>query len=194
MGKLGKMMTRCEEFILGYSVILMAVILIANVICRKVLNFSLTFSEEAGSTLTMIVTFFGISYAAKKAKHITMSIVYDLVSNKYKKVMTTMIAGVSCLVLLLVAYYSLKYTLKIHELGRVTPALRIPMEYIMAVLPLGFFLGAIEYGRSFIKNLKSKEIWISTEETIRIYEDDKIVKNVQADTKVSPQATNQEVQ
>jgi C4-dicarboxylate transporter, DctQ subunit len=194
MGKsLSKILSRFEEFVLGYSVIIMAVILIGNVISRKVFNYSWAFSEEVGSTLTMVVTFFGISYAAKKAKHITMSALYDLVSTKYKKIMTTIICGGTCLAMIFVGYYSLKYTLKIHELGRVTPSLRIPMEYIIAVLPLGFLLGAIEYGRSFIKNLTHKEIWISSEETIRIYNDDKAGKNLERNIEVSVQMNNQEV-
>jgi C4-dicarboxylate transporter, DctQ subunit len=194
MGKsISKALTRLEELILGYAVILMAVILIGNVISRKVFNYSWAFSEEAGSTLTMVVTFFGISYAAKKAKHITMSALYDLVSNRYKKIMTTIITGGTCLAMLFVTYYAVLYTLKVHELGRVTPSLRIPMEFIIAVIPIGFLLGAIEYGRTFVKNLKEKEIWISTQETIRDYSDDKAGKNVQAAIEVPVQMNNQEV-
>lgn len=62
-----KFVTRIEEAILGYSVILMAIILIGSVISRTVFNRSWTFSEEVGQTLTIIVTFLGVGYCAKSA-------------------------------------------------------------------------------------------------------------------------------
>ncbi|HBW34191.1 TRAP transporter small permease [Desulfosporosinus sp. BICA1-9] len=177
MGKsLFKAITRCEEFILAYSVILMAVVLVGSVISRKVFNYSWTSAEEIGQTLTLIVTFLGIGYAAKKAKHITMSALYDQVSNRYKKILTMVITGGTSIAMFYICYYGVLYTLNVYELGRVSPSMRIPMYLIVAVVPIGFFLGAIEYGRTFIKNLKEKEIWISTEETIRDYLDEKACK------------------
>lgn len=191
MGKsLFKAITRCEEFILSYSVILMAIVLVGSVISRKVFNHSLSFSEEAGQTLTLIVTFLGIGYAAKKAKHITMSAIYDLVSDKYKKILTTIITGGTSIAMFYICYYGMLYTIKVHELGRVSPSMRIPMYLIVAVVPIGFFLGAIEYGRTFIKNLKEKEIWISTEETIRDYNNEKACKEAQTDTGVCVEMNN----
>jgi len=178
MGKsLFKAITRTEEFILSYSVILMAIVLVGSVISRKVFNYSWTSAEEIGQTLTLIVTFLGIGYAAKKAKHITMSALYDQVSNKYKKILTTIITGGTSLAMFYICYYGVLYTLNVYELGRVSPSMRIPMYLIVAVVPLGFFLGAVEYGRTFIKNLREKEIWISTEETFRDYIEEKGCRN-----------------
>lgn len=194
MGKsLFKAITRCEEFILAYSVILMAIVLVGSVISRKVFNYSWTSAEEVGQTLTLIVTFLGIGYAAKKAKHITMSALYDQVSNRYKKILTIIITGGTSLAMFYICYYGVLYTLNLHELGRVSPSLRIPMYLIIAVVPLGFFLGAVEYGRTFLKNLKEKEIWISTEETIREYLDEKACKVSFKDPDEGVVTNNQEV-
>lgn len=166
MKSFDRIVEKIEEAILGYSVLLMAFILIGSVLSRTLLNSSWTFAEEVGQTLTIMVTFLGIGYGAKKAKHITMSAIFDLVGEKGKKAFQLIISSVTSLCLFYLTYLGLQYTIKVFQLGRVTPSLRIPMYLIMASVPLGFLLGAIEYGRTFIKNIREKDIYISTQKTI----------------------------
>jgi TRAP-type C4-dicarboxylate transport system permease small subunit len=166
MKSIDKIVEKVEEAILGYSILLMAFILIGSVLSRTLLNSSWTFAEEVGQTLTIVVTFLGIGYAAKKAKHITMSAIFDLVGEKGKKIFQLIISSITSLCLFYLTYLGLRYTIKVFELGRVTPSLRIPMYLIMASVPLGFLLGAIEYARTFIKNIREKDIYISTQRTI----------------------------
>jgi C4-dicarboxylate transporter, DctQ subunit len=190
MGKsLDKIISKIEETVLSYSVILMAIILIGSILSRKLFNASWTFSEEAGQFLTLIVTFFGISYGAKKGRQITMSAIFDVVDERGKKIFTLLTSSVSCISMIYISYYAVLYTLKVHELGRVSPSMRIPMEYIILIVPLGFLFGAIEYGRTFVKNLRGKETWLSTEVTIRDYQNEKEGKDgkeeiIEADTVV----------
>jgi len=158
-----KFITRFEEFVLSYSILLMAFILIGSVLSRTFLNSSWTFAEEVGQSLTIIVTFMGVGYCAKKANHITMSAVFDLLNPKFKKIFMIIISGVSTIMMLYIAYISFQYTMKVLELGRVTPSLRIPMYLIIAIVPIGFILGAIEYARTFILNVTRKQLYLSTE-------------------------------
>lgn len=166
MNKLSKIVSKIEEYVLSYSVIIMAIMLITNVICRKVFNRSITFSEEVGQALLIIVSFFGIGYCAKQARHITMSVLFDLASDKVKKIFMYFILLLSAIALFYFSYLGFQYVLKVHELGRVTPALRIPIYMIYIVVPLGFLLGAIEYLRSFIINIRKKEIYLSSEKIL----------------------------
>lgn len=163
MKNIFKFITRFEEFVLSYSILLMAFILIGSVLSRTFLNSSWTFAEEVGQSLTIIVTFMGVGYCAKKANHITMSAVFDLLNPKFKKIFMIIISGVSTVMMLYIAYISLQYTMKVLELGRVTPSLRIPMYLIIAIVPIGFVLGAIEYARTFILNITKKQLYLSTE-------------------------------
>lgn len=163
MKNIFKFITRFEEFVLSYSILLMAFILIGSVLSRTFLNSSWTFAEEVGQSLTIIVTFMGVGYCAKKANHITMSAVFDLLNPKFKKIFMIIISGVSTIMMLYIAFISLQYTMKVLELGRVTPSLRIPMYLIIAIVPIGFVLGAIEYARTFILNVTKKQLYLSTE-------------------------------
>lgn len=37
------------------------------------------------------------------------------------------------------------------------------MYLIIAIVPIGFILGALEYGRTFILNVTKKQLYLSTE-------------------------------
>ncbi len=152
-----KTLSRFEEFVLSYSVIFMAILLIVGVFMRNVMNKSLTFSEEVASALLILVSFFGLGYCARKGRHITMSIVFDMLNNKYKKLFMVVISFVSAVATAYITYLAVKYVLSVQNLGRVTPALQIPMYIIYSVVPFGFLLSTIEYIRSFIFNIKDKD-------------------------------------
>ncbi len=152
-----KTLSRFEEFVLSYSVILMAILLIVGVFMRNVMNKSLTFSEEVASALLILVSFFGLGYCARKGRHITMSIVFDMVSNKYKKLFMIVISFVSALATAYITFLAARYIISVQSLGRVTPALQIPIYMIYSVVPLGFLFATIEYIRSFIFNITDKD-------------------------------------
>ena len=163
MKKFDAVITRIEEIVLSFSVLIMAFILIGGVISRTVFNSSWTFTEEVGTALNIVVTFFGIGYCARQARHISMSVVYDLVGLKAKKVITCITSLLTGIIMFYLTYLAIYYVMSVYELGRVTAALRIPMWIIYLSIPLGFLLGGAEYIRTFVRNMKEKdEIYISS--------------------------------
>ena len=184
MKKLTDIVTKIEEFLLSAFVIGMAIDLVAGVIARCVFNNSLTFTEEIGISFNIGVTFLGIGYCARKATQISMSVLYDLVPIKTKKVMQYIISLFTCIVMLALCYLSFRYVDSVRLLGRTTPALRIPQWIIYMSLPIGFLLGAIESAKSFVINIKAPdEIWISSEfrlgENAENYDDEKTKEDKQ---------------
>lgn len=152
-----------EEVILSFSIILMAVILVANVLCRTFLNFSLGFAEEIGQFLVIINTFMGISYTAKKARHINMSAIFDMVPKRMKKIMIIIVSAFTSAALFYLGYLAVSYTSKVFELGRVSPALRIPMWIYLIFVPIGFLSSGLQYARNAYVNIKEKDIYLSNE-------------------------------
>jgi len=164
MNKFLKVITKTEELILSYSVIGMAALLIVSVIMRTIFNSSLTFSEEVAQALLILISFFGLEYCARKGKSISMSIVFDRVNNKNKKLFMIVISIVSAVSMLYLTYIAFGYVMSVKELGRVTPALQIPMYLIYATVPIGFLLISIEYFSSFILNIRNEnELYITSE-------------------------------
>lgn len=158
-----RVLSKIEEYVLSFSIIAMAILLIVSVVMRAVFNSSLTFSEEIGLALLVLVSFFGLEYCARKGRHISMSIIFDKVSNKNKKRFMILISSVSFIVMTYLSYIAFKYILSVKRFGTVTPALQIPMYIVYLVVPIGFLIGAIEYLRTSILNIKEKDLYLTSE-------------------------------
>ncbi len=163
--KIDEYVTIFTEWLLGVSIILMAIILIANVIARKLFANSIPAADEVGVTLIILATFSGIGYAAKKGRHIRMSALFDAVPKKIQKVMIILISAVTCVTYVYVCYIAFQYIDYTKMLGRVTSALEMPAWIRVVVVPIGFGLGAIQYFLNIIINIKEPEIFIGTEKT-----------------------------
>lgn len=164
MKKFNKAISKFEELVLSLSVISMALLLIVGVFMRTVMNSSLTFSEEVASALLVVVSFFGLGYCARKGRHITMSMIFDMVGNKYKKLFMIVISLGSGLATVYIAFLAYRYVLSVQNLGRVTAALQIPMYIIYSIVPIGFLLATIEYISTFIMNIRDREHFYLTSE------------------------------
>lgn|SRR5690554_5312393 len=173
----GDVICKIEEILLSYSIILMAIILIGNVISRTIFQKSWSFAEEVGQTLVIITTFIGVGYAARKNKHISMSAIYDMLPEKVQKAFMLIISSVTSISLFYLSYLSIQYTKRVKELMRVTPALRIPMYLICGLVSIGFIVGGIEYLITFINNIKNKEIYYSSEKLDSSIEEDLTTSN-----------------
>lgn len=152
---------RFEAFVLAFGVILMAVNSIANVIGRFVFAQSIYFTEELNQFLIVLVTFVGISYAARKGRHIRMSAFYDQLSERGRKVMMILVAAVTAAVLFVLAYYSFEYVMRVAKLGKVTPSLQVPLYLTYIWVPLGLVMTGIQYLLTVVKNLQADEVYIS---------------------------------
>lgn len=161
--KINKIIGKFEVFVLVACVLTMAIILIGNVFSRQIFNNSWKFAEEVGQFLVVIITFIGTSYAARKGKHIRMSAVYDILPMKGKKVLTLIVSAVTSISMSYVTYLSFRYAMSMKQLGRVSPALQMPMYLLILFVTLGFFLTAIQYLIIFLTNIREEEVCLGTE-------------------------------
>jgi TRAP-type C4-dicarboxylate transport system permease small subunit len=152
---------RIEAVILSLGILLMAVNAIANVIGRTFLGSSIYFSEELNQFLIVLVTFVGLGYAARHGRHIRMSALYDQLSQRYRKALMIGIAGVTAVIMFMLAYYSVSYIDRVATIGKVTPALRVPVYLTYLWVPLGFAITGIQYTLTVVRNFQTEDIYIS---------------------------------
>lgn len=152
--------SRIEAFILAYGTLLLALNSIANVVAREI-GQSLYFAEEISQFLIILVTFVGIGYATRQARHIRMSAVYDHLGKALKKGLTIVISLITAIFMFGLAYYSFDYVSTVAARGRVTPALQIPLYLTYLWLPVGFTITGIHYLLAVYKNIISKDIYLS---------------------------------
>ena len=148
---------------------MLAVFLIANVIARLFFQ-SIYFIEELSEFLIIFITFAGLSYGARKARHIRMGAFLDLMPAKLEKAMLFLISAVSAMVMFIMAYHAWGYMLEVREMKQTTSALRLPYWYFLIIMPMGFFSAGIQFVRTFIKNCLEKDVWLSCEQQSE-YED-----------------------
>lgn len=157
-----RQISRLEGLMLAVGVILMTVNTIAAVISRFVFNSAITFTDELNVIFIVLVTYAGLSYAARNGRHIRMSAIYDALPEKMRKVLMVFMTSVTSAFMFFLAYYSVTYIMEVYESGRILPALGFPVFYIYLWVPVGFIMTGLQYAFTAVKNLSQAEVYLST--------------------------------
>lgn len=171
LGTIDLAIARVEAVLLAAGVLLMALNTVANVVGRFVFGQSLFFSEELNRILIVLITFAGISYAARHGRHIRMSAIYDALPAPARKALMVVIALVTAVFMFGLCWYSIGYLMTQMDRGRVLPALQIPVWVTLVWVPIGFFMTGTQYLLTAIKNLTSRDVYLSTN-VLEGYEND----------------------
>ncbi|QKS72173.1 TRAP transporter small permease [Paenalkalicoccus suaedae] len=150
-----------EKFILSWAMIMIAFLTAGNVISRELTGVSWFFSAELSRLALIVASFIGISYAARKGRHISMSAFFDMAPKKPKKFLAIFNPLLTATILFVVAYYAALYTIDVYESGRTTAALRFPFWLMVVAIPIGCFLGGLQYLRNMWMNIKHKEVYLA---------------------------------
>ncbi|MGY4877778.1 TRAP transporter small permease [Vreelandella aquamarina] len=162
LGVIDTFISKLEAAILALGVLLMALNTVINVIARFVFGDSIMFSGELNRILIIMITFAGIGYAARHGRHIRMSAIYDALPVGGRKVLMIGIALFTSLVMFFLCYYSVLYIIDLQSKGRVLPSLQLPIWIIYVWVPLGFLITGIQYLLTAIKNLTTRDVYLST--------------------------------
>ena len=152
---------RFERFVVSFSIILMAVVAIANVIGRNLFQHSFSWAEEVTQFSIVWVTFIGASYAARKGAHIRMTAVFDVLGPRGRKALMLVISAGTAALMFYLAWFGGVYTMKLVETDRHTLGLQFPLYLVILWVPVGFIMTGLQYAATFIRNLKEKEVYIS---------------------------------
>lgn len=162
LGTIDVAISKVEAVILASGVILMALNTCINVIARFGFGKGLFFSGEINRILIIMITFAGLGYAARHGRHIRMSAIYDTLPVAGRKALMILISFVTSAIMFFLCYYAYEYIMTLYSRGRILPALSIPIWTIYLWVPLGFAITGIQYFLTGIKNLTSKDVYLST--------------------------------
>ncbi len=131
--------------ILGYFlVLLMAVMTIdvlLGVVTRYVLGSQLSWSEELARFLLMWIGILGAAYASGQKKHLAIELLQTKLSATQQKnldIFINLIVISFAVTVMIIGGLRLIYITQ--TLGQLSPALRVPMAFIYAVVPLSGLL------------------------------------------------------
>ncbi|SEL62813.1 TRAP transporter small permease [Halomonas daqiaonensis] len=162
LGVIDTLISKLESVILALGVLLMAVNTVVNVISRFVFGESIMVSGEINRILIIMITFAGIGYAARHGRHIRMSAIYDALPAGGRKALMILISLFTALIMFFLLYYSVFYIIDLYNRGRILPSLGFPIWIIYIWVPLGFLITGIQYLLTAVKNLTSRDVYLST--------------------------------
>lgn len=150
-----------ETAILGSGIIAMAGLLIANVIGRNLLGTSVRGIFELTQILIIVITFIGLGYGFRKARHISMSAFYDQLHGTARKAALVTIMLITGAMMFYMAKIGVDYAMDAYSRGSDTSAYNIAWWKVYLVAPLGFGLAGIQLWLAAFRNLTTTGIYRS---------------------------------
>ena len=109
-----------------------------------------------------MITFAGLGYAARHGRHIRMSAIYDVFPTSVRRWMMILISFVTSVIMFFLCWYSISYIYSVYSSGRVLPTLGFPIYLIYLWVPVGLTVTGIQYFMAGIKNIFSRDVYLST--------------------------------
>lgn len=152
---LKKLWDHFEEYILVYSLVFTVFLIFFQIIMRYVFHNSLSWSEELARYMFLCQIWLGASFAVKQQRHLRIEAFKNMLpekAQKYAEMITLLIwFGFS----IFLAYKGSELTLILIKRGQVSPAMRIPMAYAYASVPVGCGLMAIRLIERMVEYTKT---------------------------------------
>lgn len=143
-----------EEILLAILTTIMVTTIFMQVALRLLDN-SLSWSEELARFSFIWLVYIGISYGVKKQRHIKIDIMLQILKGKKRIILTTIsnVLFLAFAIFVVIFGYSIGETLLSY--GQKSPALEIPMGLVYMATPVGMGLTAIRLIQNIIRNLKA---------------------------------------
>lgn len=170
LGRIDRLTEQVEKLILGGSVLFLTGLLILHVLARQLLDSGINGQVELTQFSLVIMTFAGLGYAVRRARHIAMSAFYDQLRGWPRKALLICICVLSGALMLFLAWHAWGYVDSVRAMGRSSSALGIPIWMPYLIAPIGFVLAGIQYWLTALRNLTSAQIYRSFTE-LEAYDD-----------------------
>lgn len=148
-----------ETTIVAFFIITVTVLIFTNVVLRYVFKNSWTWAEELTRYIIIWMTFIGASLCVRDNVHVTMDILINRISKRFKKPLLYVIYIGSAFISLYLTYIGWALTMKIKSTGQVSSAMDfLPMWLVYLCVPVGGILMAKNFIHLAILNFKSEDI------------------------------------
>ena len=134
----------------------MVVVVTAQIVCRYVFFYSLSWSEELSRYMFAYLILIGAGFGIADRSSICIDIVETVTSGNTKKI----IHFVQYLVSLAAVVFLLFSSIELMKLGgkQLSPAMNVPMSVVYLCMPIGFILMIFEIIVKIILFFKGKDI------------------------------------
>ncbi len=150
-----KLIDHFEEYLLISSMFFSVTLVFIQIVMRYVFKSSIFWSEELTRYLFLWQIWLGASYAAKEGKHLRIEFVKEFLGRKGRAVFECIALSIWFCFCIFLAYKSSELTIMLFQSGQLSPAMRIPMGYAYASVPVGSGIMAARLVQHIRLTLKS---------------------------------------
>ena len=140
---------KLEKTFLAGAIIVCSLLLFINVVLRYVFLAPIYWAEEFVRYLMVWMIFIGASQVTLWGGHVAVDIVPRALSKRGNAILAFLVNMVCILFCVILAYLSLKQTLRVMRAGQISPALEIPMWIAYLSIPAGTILMLIRFLQQF---------------------------------------------
>jgi TRAP-type C4-dicarboxylate transport system permease small subunit len=132
-----------EEAVSVSALVALSVLVIIQVFWRYVLSSGILWTDEVITILMVTMVMFGSAAVTRRLLHTELLVFVNMMPPPLRRVVRALTSLIGLAFLLIFLYASAKYSLTTR--GMVTTVLRIPMQYVYVLLPIGAVLSIYEY-------------------------------------------------
>lgn len=149
-----KILGNIEEYVSVVGLIIMTTIAFMNVISRKLLGMSWSFTEEITTNVFILISLLGAAIAVKRGSHLGLTILLEKIPKSFRKyfIIISTITEIFFSVMLLI--FGIEMVMSELASGQTTPALGWPEWIFGSFVPLGAAFILIRVIEAGIKGYK----------------------------------------
>jgi TRAP-type transport system small permease protein len=144
-----------EDVVCISSLAAISVLVISQVFFRYVLNSGILWVDEVVTILMVTMVMFGAPAVTRRGMHTELLVFVDKMPEPVRRPVRVLTSMIGLAFLGLFLYAATRYALNAR--GMVTTVLRIPIQYVYAVLPIGAALATYEYVKTMFPVFKESK-------------------------------------
>jgi TRAP-type C4-dicarboxylate transport system permease small subunit len=131
-----KFLNNFEEYFVVWSLALMTALVFVQIVMRYVFSNSLSWSEELAKYIFLWLSWIGASYAVKERAHFRVEMFANLLKGNPRKYFEIGVLLVWFSFSFLLTWYGTSLVLFLVDTGQVSAAMRLPMSFTYASVPV----------------------------------------------------------
>ncbi|MEW6487669.1 MAG: TRAP transporter small permease [Thermodesulfobacteriota bacterium] len=135
MLRLLRLWNRLEEFVLGWTLLGLALLAFAQVVLRYAFSTGLDWAEELGRYAGIFLTFLGASVGVKHGTHFSVEALVKALPPRFSCAVRALASLLTAALFAVVMWYGWKHTSRLYGFGVTSASLRIPMWIPYAPIP-----------------------------------------------------------
>lgn len=155
MNKLKKFLDNFEGYCCVLTLAAMSIIVFVQVVCRYILQSSLPWSEEVSRYLLVWTTFLGGAYGIRQGAHLGIEAFTLLLPKKAQKILSIIVMLGGIVLCAIIFNYGAFLVSSQLAKGQLSPAMRVPMGYMYAAIPIGMAFFILRYIQSIYDAVKN---------------------------------------